>query len=165
MWTVSFPGVPSNPKEEHRIVPLSQVDFQELTDYDTDTHRFRREGKIKHLIDRPDSIAIINETNQIVGYVGVWHYHDEKYTQLTPLHADTSSLARILLKHVMQVTPEGYQIKVKVPLGNPDAISLLEKIGFSTQLNPPDILMFTDHKIEVKINKVYSVMDGWNHFA
>ena len=71
-------------------MPLSQVDFQELTDYDTDTHRFRREGKIKHLVDQPDSIAIINETNQIVGYVGVWHYHDEKYTQLTPLQADTS---------------------------------------------------------------------------
>ena len=146
-------------------MPLSQVDFQELTDYDTDTHRFRREGKIKHLIDQLDSTAIINETNQIVGYVGVWHYHDEKYTQLTPLHADTSFLATMLLKYVMRVIPEGYQIKVKVPLGNPDAISLMEKIGFLTQLNPPDILMFTKHKIEVKVNKVYSVTDGWNQFA
>ena len=25
--------------------------------------------------------------------------------------------------------------------------------------------MFTKHKIEVKVNKVYSVMDGWNQFA
>ena len=59
----------------------------------------------------------------------------------------------------------GYKVKAKIPSENSDAMSLMEKIGFSTKIKAPDMIMFNKRKFQVKINKVYSVLNGWNQFA
>ena len=148
-----------------RITPLSQVKFEDLMVYDTDVHRIKREEWIRPLVDLPDSIAAVNSSDQIVGYAGVGHYPANKYTQIKPLHADNPAVAAMLLQKTLEVIPEGYKVKIKVPSENPDAMSLMEKIGFSTGIKAPDMIMFNKYKFQVKMNQVYSVMNGWNQFA
>ena len=132
------------------FVRISNVDGQELT---------------RPLVDLPDSIAAVNSSDQIVGYAGVDHYPADKYTQIKPLHADNSAMAAMLLQKTLEVIPEGYNVKVKGPSENPDAISLMEKIGFLTNIKPSDMIMFNKYKFQVKMSTVYSVMNGWNQFA
>ena len=74
-------------------------------------------------------------------------------------------MAAMLLHEIMKVVPEDHMLKVKIPSENPHAISLLKRIGFSTDIKPPDMIMFTKHKFEVEMNKVYSVLNGNNVFA
>ena len=148
-----------------KIIPLSKVNFEDLLTYDTDVHRIKREEWIRPLVDLPDSIAVLNSSDQIVGYAGVCQYPDAKYTQIKPLHADSPTVAAMLVQRCLEVIPEGYKVKVKILTENPEAMSLLEKVGFSTDIKPPDMIMFNKPKFQVKTNKVYSVMNGWNQFA
>ena len=93
------------------------------------------------------------------------HYPASKYTQIKQLNADSFAVATMLLQNTLEVIPKGYKVKVKVPSENPEATSLKEKIGFSTDIKPPDMIMFNKYKFQVKMSKVYSVMNGWNQFA
>ena len=51
------------------------------------------------------------------------------------------------------------------PTENPEAISLMEKIGFCTEMKAPDMFMFSRCKLPVEMSKVYSVLNGWSQFA
>ena len=148
------------------IVPLSQVSFEDLISYDTEVNLIRREEWIKPLTELADSVAAINNSHQIVGYVGIDQNNDEKFTQIKPLLADNPKVAATLLNHALKIVPSGYRVKVKIPSENAEAVSLMEKVGFSTKSSKaPDMIMFTKRKFQVKINKVYSVLNGWNQFA
>ena len=93
------------------------------------------------------------------------HYPTGKYFQIKQLNADNFAVATMLLQKTSEIIPKGYEVKVKVPSENPEAMSLKEKIGFSTDIKPPDVIMFNKCKFQVKMSKVYSVMNGWNQFA
>ena len=147
------------------IVPLSRVNFEKLVAYDTDIHRIRREDWIKPLTELPDSVAAMNSSNQLVGYLGIEHCPEQQFTQLKPLLADTSAVAAKLLNHALKVTPKGFKLKVKVLSENVNAMTLMEKVGFSTEIKPPDMIMFSKTKFQIKTDKVYSVLNGWNQFA
>ena len=147
------------------IVPLPQVDFKELIAYDTDIHRINREDWIKSIADQyPDSVAALNESNQIVGYAGVYHCAAKEYTELKPMLADSPNVAVTLLEHIMKVTPEGHDFKVKIISENIDAMSLMERIGFSTEMKS-DTVMFNKQKFQVKTSCIYSLLNGNNQFA
>ena len=146
------------------IVPLLQVDFKKLIAYDTDIHRINREKWIKSIVDQcPDSVAALNESNQIVGYAGVYHCAAKEYTELKPMLADSPNIAVTLLEHVIKVTPQGHDFKVKVTSENPDAMSLMKKIGFSAKKK--DTVMFNKQKFQVKTSYIYSILNGNNQFA
>ena len=117
------------------------------------------------MTELPDSVAAVNNSHQIVGYVGIGYNPDEKFTQIKPLLADNPVVAATLLNHALKVVPVGYKVKAKIPSENPDAMSLMAKIGFSTESKVPDMIMFNKCKFQVNINKVYSVLNGWNQFA
>ena len=148
-----------------RPAPLSQVSFKDLVSYDTNVHLIKGEEWIEPVWKHPDSAAALDEHNQISGYAGVYHCPRRKYTQLKPLLADSPDVAAMLLCEMMKVVPEDHMLKVKIPSENSHAISLMKRIGFSTDIKPSDMIMFTKHKFEVEMNKVYSVLNGNNVFA
>ena len=127
----------------------------------------KRDEWIKPLVEIPDSAAAVTRDNdEIVGYVGIGYEQNYgKYVKVGPLLADSLRLAAILLQHVMQIIPEGYTMNVKIPTENREAISLMKKIGFKTEMKAPDMFMFNRYKFPVEISKVYSVLNGWSQFA
>ena len=154
--------------ENIKVIPLlHDVDFQTLMAYDVNINQLKRDEWIKPLVEIPDSVAAVNrDNNEIVGYVGVgFEQNYGKYLKVGPLLADSPSIAAALLRRVIQIIPEGYNICVKIPTENGEAISLMEKIGFCTEMKAPDMFMFNRYKRPVLIRKVYSVLNGWNQFA
>ena len=135
--------------------------------YDININQLKRDEWIKPLVDITESAAAVNRDNdEIVGYVGIGYEQNYgKYVKVGPLLADSSCIAAKLLQRVMQIIPEGYSINVKIPTENPEAISLMEKIGFCTEMKAPDMFMFNRYKLPVEMSKVYSVLNGWNQFA
>ena len=160
-----FLGIVQNPNSNVRTAPLSQLPFKELVSYDTEVHLIKREEWIKPVWKHPDSVTALDERNQISGYAGVFHCPRRKYTQLKPLLADSPEVAAMLLYEIMKVVPEDHMLKVKIPSENPHAISLMKTIGFSTDIKPPDTIMFSKHQFKVEMNKVYSAVNGNNVFA
>ena len=153
--------------ENIKIIPLQEVNFQTLMAYDININQLKRDEWIKPLVDITESAAAVNRDNdEIVGYVGIGYEQNYgKYVKVGPLLADSSCIAAKLLQRVMQIIPEGYSINVKIPTENPEAISLMEKIGFCTEMKAPDMFMFNRYKLPVEMSKVYSVLNGWNQFA
>ena len=100
-------GALSKKTTDVNIVPLSQLSFEDLIAYDTAVHLINREEWIKPLTELPDSVVAVNNSHQIVGYVGIGQNHDEKFTQIKPLLANNPSVAATLLNHALKVCTYG----------------------------------------------------------
>ncbi len=148
-----------------KLVPLLEVNFDDLIAYDTEIHRINREQWIRDALDTsPDSVAALDKSNQIQGYVVVEH-QPNNVTQLKPLLADSTAVATLLLRHALTTMPPGEKVKIKIPSENPAAQVLMIKIGWSPEMKPGDRTLFTKRKFQVQMKRVFSVMNGNNMFA
>ena len=88
-------------------------------------------------------------------------------TETALLLGDKPNAAAMLLKHIMGNLPEGRYIKLKIPSENQDAVSLMKKIGFSTEPDKanPHLIMFTKYRFQVDTSKVYCLLNDMHQFA
>ena len=149
-----------------RIVTLNKVNFKDLIQYDTDVHKICREKWIKAIVsDLPDSVAVLDEKNKIVGYAGIRKCAQNDYTELCPMITDSQDNAIFLLKRILDGMPEGSRLKVKIPSENINAVQIMTSIGFPIHDPNPHLIMFTRYRFETDICKVYSVLNDVNQFA
>ena len=148
------------------IVPLLKVNFKNLVEYDTSFHRINREEWIQPIVDNLlESVAVVDGMNTLLGFAGIRICGAKRYTELCPLIAENPEAATCLLKHVLEINPEGYKLKVKIPSENADAVRLMETIGFPTYDPNPHLIMFTKYRFRTNMRKVYCILNDVNQFG
>ena len=147
-------------------MPLQKVNFKNLVEYDTSFQRINRGEWIQPIVDKlPESVAVVDEMDKILGFAGIRVCEDEKYTELCPLIAESPEGATSLLKYILEVNPEGYKLKVEIPSENADALRLMEKIGFPINDSNPQLIMFTKYRLQTNMSKVYCILNDVNQFG
>ena len=120
------------------IQPVSEVDFNDILQYDTNVHVFPRQAFLEKWISAPNCHAsvAINEDRRVVGYTVVrTTLKSEDGWKIGPLFADNAEIARSLYREacgkVAAEDPQGI-IAVDVPYGdliNPDALKIVKELS------------------------------------
>ena len=110
------------------VIPLEQVDFEKLVDFDTRYFGFRRECFLKAWIQqtRGGSFATV-AGDRITGY-GAIRPCLNGY-KVGPLFAEREADARLLLGRLASTVPAGSEFFLDVPEVNPAAVRLAEESG------------------------------------
>ena len=120
------------------IQPASEVDFNDLLEYDTHVHVFPRQAFLEKWISAPNCHAsvAISDNGRVTGYTVVCTtFKREEGWRIGPLFADNSKIARGLYREacgkVAAEDPQGI-IAVDVPYGdliNPEALTIVKELS------------------------------------
>lgn len=128
---IRYQGTGGKPSmEDSRIVPLSEVAFATLRDYDRPFFPDEREHFLRCWTRLPDSTALgILHQGKLAGY-GVLRACRNGY-KIGPLFADDAELAEALFMALQAQTPEQAAIFLDTPEPNPAAVELAQRHGMS----------------------------------
>jgi hypothetical protein len=128
----------TEPSPAVTIQPASEVDFNDLLEYDTHVHVFPRQAFLEKWISAPNCHAsvAISDNGRVVGYTVVrTTLKREDGWRIGPLFADNAEIARSLYREacvkVAAEDPQGI-IAVDVPYGdliNPDALKIVKELS------------------------------------
>lgn len=117
----SSPGKP--PKTDEQIVPLSDVGFEHLTEYDRTCFPAPRETFLKHWITQPDALALgCRRGDGLSGYGVIRRCRDG--CKIGPLFADDASAAGALYSRLAAFAAGG-PLYLDVPENNPASLNLV----------------------------------------
>ena len=122
-----------------KIQPASELQFDELLEYNTSVHVYARSSFLEKWVSAPNSYsyAATNDNGSIVGYTVVRRtLRVEDGWRIGPLFADDSKIAKILYKTVLgqvnAIDPTG-MVTVDVPFGcdraNLDALQITKELS------------------------------------
>ena len=128
--------IPSSP--DVTIQPASEVDFNDLLEYDTDVHVFPRQSFLEKWISAPNCHALVAVSNdgRVVGYAIVrMTLKKGDGWRIGPLFAKTAGVARNLYQEICNKVaaedPQGL-ITADIPYGdlvNPDALNIVKEMS------------------------------------
>lgn len=112
------------------LVPVRDVDFQSLVDYDTAHFPARRERFLEHWISQPghSGLARLNGDGEIIGY-GVRRPCQTGY-KIGPLFARDRATAEQILDGLRASIP-GEQFYLDIPVPNESAVALVKDRGMN----------------------------------
>ena len=151
-------------------MPLQDVPLKDLLSYDISIHKIPREWWIQQCYEKYDlSVAALNENGELCGYAVFYPVPGTNKYKLQPLLADDPGIANQLLKYALDKLQENYALVIKIPGDNPEAVVLFESIGVTPETPFQTFVMYNKHntfeKLQIPVHKIYSVMNGNNHFA
>ncbi len=114
-------------------------------------------------------MAAVDENGKLCGYAVFYPMPDTNNYKLQPMLADEPMIANQLLKYALCKLPENYSLVVKIPGDNPAAVDLFKSVGVTPEMPFQCRIMYNKHKtydkLEIPVNKIYSIMNGNNQFA
>ncbi len=154
-----------DPDPAVRILPMRTVAFQDLHRYDTSISITGREFWLRRCYDNyQESVVAVDTKDAICGYGVILSNPGEKATKLQPILAESDHIAKKILMSLLRKVPEGREITLKPPAENAAASELIRKLGFHGDADT-GVVMFTQHQIQVPVDKVFSLMNMMNQVA
>ena len=140
---------------EIRLVPIDNVLLQAINDYDVQVHLIDRKSWIADFIQKYRGVAAMDQNDQICGY-GILKETNHIYS-LSPVLADTPSIAKLIVKHLLDMMPDDKLLEIPFYKDNPDALELAQTLGFPDGAIP-HYQMFTKERFVIPIQKAYCIM-------
>ena len=146
---------------EVTILERNQVNFDKLVEYDLKIHTCERRGFLEKWLppERTNIFVAVNETGNIVGYVGFWRTLTGH--RMMPMFADSQEVARMLWIVGISHVPRDSQVEIAVPKENKQAVDLINEF----LVIPDDLIslgtvrMYTEHAIDIPLQKVFAATD------
>ena len=129
--------------------------LQTINAYDVQVHPIDRKSWIADFIQKYCGVAAVDHDDQICGY-GILKETNDMYS-LSPVLADTPFIAKLIVKHLLDMMPDDKVLEILFYKDNPDALELARTVGFSDHAMP-HYQMFTKERFVVPIKKVYCIM-------
>ena len=118
---------------------------------------------VQYIEDKDYGITARNGQGKVCGFAFV--EKKPRATKVTPLYADSTPIAKKLLKYIVSQLPENEKIQVYFPGENQEAVDFWLSLGFSFDNGLHCQLLWTKTRYEICLNKVYSMMNLCNVFA
>lgn len=152
---IRYEGIAQSNKESFpEIVPISKVDFDDLSRYDSSLFPSSRPQFLQSWIHQPDGLAIAAvDDGKIAGY-GVIRKCRIGY-KIGPLFSDTSDLAKKLFLTMHGVVEPGTRIYIDTPEVNQSAVQLAEQHGMKKVFETAR--MYTGSPPDINLDKIYGV--------
>ena len=135
------------------IVPLSEISFNELINYDRRHFPAKRKTFLKCWINQKGSKSIgYIDKKDLVGY-GVIRPCYEGF-KIGPLFADNPTIANELFMHLVEHA-KGQSIYLDIPICNPDAVDLIQRYQMKKVFETARMYLKTAP--QVALNEVYGI--------
>ena len=118
---------------------------------------------VQYIEDKDYGIIARNGQGKVCGLAFV--EKKPRATKVTPLYADSTPIAKKLLKYIVSELPENEKIQVYFPGENQEVVDFWLSLGFSFDNCLHCQLLWTKTRYEICLNKVYSMMNLCNVFA
>lgn len=152
---IRYEGVAQSNKEGFpEIVPISKVDFDDLSRYDSRLFPSPRPQFLRSWINQPDGVAIAAVDNGTIAGFSVVRKCRIGY-KIGPLFADSSDLARKLFLTMRGVVEPGTRIYIDTPEVNQSAVQLAEQHGMKIVFETAR--MYTGSPPDINLDKIYGV--------
>lgn len=149
---IRFEGI-ADGKMSDRMIPLSNVSFDELLNYDAALFPVNRSSFLEKWISQPQSIAYgIYDRNKLAGY-GVIRTCRKGF-KIGPLFADSGTLAEELL-NALTSSKKGEMFYLDVPEVNIRAVSLAKKNNMSVVFETAR--MYTGEFPSIDLSKIFGI--------
>lgn len=152
---IRYEGVGTNDKvDDPNILPISQVPFEQLLEYDKLVFPTERAVFLKEWVKQPESLAIAYmEDKKLLGYGMVRKCRTG--FKVGPLFADNENIADILFQRMRSFIGAGAQIFLDTPEVNKQAVALAEKYGMKPMFETAR--MYTKDEPKVQLQKIFGV--------
>lgn len=152
---IRYEGVGTNDKvDDPNILPISQVPFEQLLEYDKLVFPTERTVFLKEWFKQPESLAVAYvEDKKLLGYGMVRKCRTG--FKVGPLFADNENIADILFRKMRSFVGAGAQIFLDTPEVNKQAVALAEKYGMKPMFETAR--MYTKDEPKVSLQKIFGV--------
>jgi GNAT superfamily N-acetyltransferase len=136
------------------VVPLSEVSFNDIAQYDTDLFPVPRPRFLQCWVKQPESLALAAlQDGKVAGY-SVIRKCRTGY-KIGPLFADTKDVANKLFLALSNFVEPGTKIYLDTPEVNQAAVQLAESHGMQKVFGTAR--MYTKSQPDIDLNKVFGV--------
>ena len=152
-------------KNINQVASVSDCDqslMEKVVLYDKTIQPMEREAFLKNRFEKSDKVKVTLKDGEVVGYGCLRKGY--KGFMMMPLYANTTEVARQLLKEILEGVNENEPIKIGIPKGNKKAEEMFKEIGwFSRPYDPMhvNLRMHTavDYADQIDQSRVFSVLN------
>lgn len=150
-----FAGLPDG--GQINVVKAQDVEFCRLNQYDSAVQGMDRAQYLRHWILRRSNVAfaaVDSTSGDVVGYVSLSFFNGR--WDVNPLYADSSDIAKQLLKRASREISESVRVFVRIPGDSSNAIKLFSKLRDITHHRV--LYLMSDEALpHISSDKVYSL--------
>ncbi len=144
------------------VLDYCQSLFDGICAYDKGIQPIERAAFLKNHIEKSDKVKVTLRNGKVAGYVCLRKGY--KGFMIMPLYANTTEIARQLLKEIVAGVSDNETLKIGIPNGNKEAEDLFKEVGwYSRPYNPMYVNLrmqtSTDYADNIDQSRVFSAMN------